>query len=74
MAGVDASARAKVHQVLLRRHWIEKADNPAFRGTLNPWQIMAGAEPEPKHIYRLTEAGLRVRAGLPAETKRTERS
>jgi hypothetical protein len=65
MAGVDASARAKVHQVLLRRHWIEKAGNPAFRGTLNPWQIMAGAEPEPKHLYRLTELGLRVRAGLP---------
>jgi hypothetical protein len=64
MAGVDASARAKVHQVLLRRRWIEKADNSAFRGTLNPWQIMAGAEPEPQHLYRLTESGLRVRAGL----------
>jgi hypothetical protein len=64
MAGVDRSARAKVHQVLLRRRWIEKADNQAFRGTLNPWQIMAGAEPEPKHLYRLTESGLRVRARL----------
>ena len=70
MAGVDASARAKVHQVLLRRHWIEKADNPAFRGTLNPWQIIAGAEPEPKHLYRLTDAGLRVRAQETTETKR----
>jgi hypothetical protein len=67
MAGVDRSARAKVHQVLLRRRWIEKADNPAFRGTLAPWQIMAGAEPEPQHLYRLTELGLRARAGLPAE-------
>jgi hypothetical protein len=64
MAGVDRSARGKVHQVLLRRRWIEKADNPAFRGTLDPWQIMSGAEPEPKHLYRLTEPGLRVRAGL----------
>jgi hypothetical protein len=65
MAGVDASARAKVHQVLLRRHWVEKAVNPAFRGTLNPWQIMAGAEPEPKHLYRLTELGLRAKGLLP---------
>jgi hypothetical protein len=64
MAGVDRSARAKVHQVLLRRRWIEKADNPAFRGTFDPWQIMAGAEPEPQHLYRLTESGLRVRTGL----------
>ena len=65
LAGVDRSARAKVHQVLLRRRWIEKADNPAFRGTLDPWQIMAGAEPEPQHLYRLTELGLKVRATLP---------
>jgi hypothetical protein len=64
MAGVDRSARAKVPQVLLRRNWIEKAANPAYRGTLDPWQIMAGAEPEPQHLYRLTELGLRVRAEL----------
>jgi hypothetical protein len=67
MAGVSASARSKVHQVLLRRGWVEKARNPAFGGRPhpNPWQIMAGAEPEPQHLYRLTELGLRVRAGLP---------
>ena len=65
MAGVDRSARAKVHQVLLRQRWIEKTDNPAYHGRLDPWQIMAGAEPEPQHLYRLTELGLRVRAGLP---------
>ena len=67
LAGVSASARSKVHQVLLRRGWIEKALNPAFRGILDPWSIMAGAEPEPLHLYRLTETGLRVRAALPAE-------
>jgi hypothetical protein len=64
MAGVDRSSRSKVPQVLLRRGWIEKTANPAFRGMLDPWQIMAGAEPEPQHLYRLTESGLRVRAGL----------
>ncbi len=65
MAGVERSARGKVHQILLRRGWVEKADNPAYRGRLDPRQIMAGAEPEPQHLYRLTESGLRVRAGLP---------
>jgi hypothetical protein len=64
MAGVDKSGRGKVHQVMLRRGWIEQGHNPAFRGILNPWQIMRGAEPEPQHLYRLTELGLRVRAGL----------
>jgi hypothetical protein len=67
MAGVHKSGRGKVHQVLLRRGWIEKANNPAFRGILNPWQIMRGAEPEPQHLYRLTESGLKVKAALPAE-------
>jgi hypothetical protein len=67
MTGVSASARAKVHQVLLRRDWIEKARNPAFRGILNPWEIMAGAEPEPLHLFRLTELGLKVKAALPNE-------
>jgi hypothetical protein len=65
MAGIHKSGRGKVHQVLLRRGWIEKAKNPAFRGMLNPWQILAGADPEPQHLYRLTEAGLQVRAALP---------
>jgi hypothetical protein len=67
MSGVDRSARGKVHQILLRRAWIEKAVNPAFRGTLDPWEIMRGAEPEPQHLYRLTELGLKVKAALPAE-------
>jgi hypothetical protein len=65
MAGVDRSARGKVHQILLRRAWIEKAANPAFRGTLDPWEIMRGAEPEPQHLYRLTELGIRVKSELP---------
>jgi hypothetical protein len=65
MAGVDRSARAKVHQVLLRRRWIEKAKNPAFCGRLDPWHILAGAEPEPQHLYRLTDAGLNAKGLLP---------
>lgn len=65
MAGIHKSGRGKVHQVLLRRGWVEKAKNPAFRGILNPWQIMRGAESEPQHLYRLTEAGLAAKAALP---------
>jgi hypothetical protein len=64
LAGVHRSGRGKVHQVLLRRGWIEQAKNPAFRGIFDPWQIMRGAEPEPLHLYRLTELGLKVRTGL----------
>ena len=67
MAGVGKSERGKVHQVLLRRGWVEKARNPAFRRILDPWQIMAGAEPEPLHLFRLTELGLRAKAALPNE-------
>ena len=67
MIGASASARAKVHQVLLRRGWVEKARNPAFRGILDPWSIMAGAEPEPLHLFRLTELGLKMKAALPAD-------
>jgi hypothetical protein len=65
MAGVHKSGRGKVHQVLLRRGWIEKAKNPAFRGILNPWQIMRGAESEPQHLYRLTKAGMTAKGNLP---------
>ena len=67
LAGIHKDGRGKVHQVLFRRGWIEQAKNPAFRGILNPWQIMRGGEPEPQHLYRLTELGVRVRAALPAE-------
>ena len=67
LAGVDRSSRGKVHQVLLRRGWIEKAANPAFRGQLDPWTIQRGGEPEPLHLYRLTELGLKVKAALPVE-------
>jgi hypothetical protein len=66
MAGIHKSGRGKVHQVLLRRGWVEKTQNPAFRGILNPWQIMRGGEPEPQHLYRLTEAGMKAKAALPA--------
>jgi hypothetical protein len=67
MAGADRSARGKVHQILLRRGWVEKAGNPAFRGILHPWEIMRGGEPEPLHLYRLTELGLKMKAALPLE-------
>ncbi|MCK1519288.1 MULTISPECIES: hypothetical protein [unclassified Bradyrhizobium] len=66
MAGIHKSGRGKVHQVLLRRGWVEKARNPAYQGILDPWQIKAGAEPEPLHLFRLTELGERVKAALPA--------
>ena len=62
MAGVGKSARGKVPQVLLRRAWVEKTTNPAFRRILDPWEIMRGGEPEPLHLYRLTALGLKVRA------------
>ncbi|GLR91304.1 hypothetical protein [Bradyrhizobium iriomotense] len=65
MAGVGTSARSKVHQVLLRRRWVEKVRNPAYQGILNPWRINAGAEPEPLHLFRLTELGERIKAALP---------
>jgi hypothetical protein len=67
LAGIHKSGRGKVHQVLLRRGWIEKAKNPAFRGNLNPWQIMQGGEPEPQHLFRLTEMGVKAKAALLAE-------
>lgn len=65
MAGIHKSGRGKVHQVLLRRGWVEKARNPAYQGILDPWQIKAGAEPEPFHLFRLTELGERIKAALP---------
>jgi hypothetical protein len=65
LASIHKSGRGKVHQVLLRRGWVEKARNPAYRGILDPWQIKAGAEPEPLHLFRLTELGERIRAALP---------
>jgi hypothetical protein len=65
MAGIHKSGRGKVHQVLLRRGWVEMAKNPAFRGILNPQEILAGAEPEPLHLFRLTDAGMKAKAALP---------
>lgn len=58
MVGADRTARGKVHQVLVKRGWVEAARNPAYSGaTLDPWEIMAGAEPQPERLYRLTERG-----------------
>lgn len=65
MAGATRSERGKVHQVLLRRGWVEKATNSAYRGILNPQEIAAGAEPEPLHLFRLTEQGLEAKSKLP---------
>lgn len=65
LIGAGRAERAKVHQVLLKRGWIEKARNPRWCGERpSPDEIEAGAEPEPQHLYRLTERGLRRRSGL----------
>jgi hypothetical protein len=59
------SGRSKVHQVLLRRKWIERARNPAWSDRrYSPQEIEAGAEPEPQHLYRLTDAGVAEQARL----------
>jgi hypothetical protein len=64
------SARAKVHQTLIKRKWVERARNPAYSGRrYSPDEIEAGAEPEPQHLYRLTDAGLQQRNRLDNLTK-----
>lgn len=65
LAGTDRSGRSKVHQVLKAGGWIEKAANPRYAGPVNPFRIIEmGEEPEPKHLYRLTQAGEVRREGL----------
>ncbi|MEY9506929.1 alkylated DNA nucleotide flippase Atl1 [Bradyrhizobium diazoefficiens] len=65
LIGEGRAARAKVHQVLVRRKWVEKARNPHWSGVVpSPDEIEAGAEPHPQHLYRLTEAGFLHRNGL----------
>jgi hypothetical protein len=65
LAGEGRSSRAKVHQVMLRKGWIEKVRNPAWCGNqFLPWEIAGGAEPQPQHLYRLTHAGLAKRQTL----------
>ncbi len=63
MVGETRAARGKVSQVMLRRGWVEAAQNPAWSGvTPSPDEIEAGAEPQPMRLYRVTEKGLAVRA------------
>lgn len=70
LAGIDRTGRGKVHQVLLRRKWVEQARNPGWSAQIpNPWEIHSGAEPQPKNLYRLTEAGLQVRNRLAKTVK-----
>lgn len=65
LAGADRSGRGKVHQVMLKRGWVEKALNPAWSEVrLSPYEIMRGGEPQPQHLYRLTERGLAEQARL----------
>jgi hypothetical protein len=45
MAGVDRSARGKVHQVLLRRRWIEKAVNPRSVASSTPGRSWLALNP-----------------------------
>lgn len=64
LTGEARTSRGKV-QEMLRRGWVEKAQNPAWSGvTLNPQKIMAGAEPHPRHLYRLSEAGCELRGRI----------
>lgn len=66
LAGVSREGRGKVHQVMLRRGWIERQPNAAATGDrLDPWAIMGGAEPEPEWLYRLTPFGEAAQKGLP---------
>lgn len=70
MVGEPRSSRGKVSQVMLRRGWVEAGHNPAWTGaTPNPQAIQAGAEPEPKTVYRLTETGLQERNRLAESIK-----
>jgi hypothetical protein len=65
MIGETRQARSKVHQTLVKRGWVEKARNPRYSARrFSPDEIEAGAEPEPEHLYRLTEAGLHRRNRL----------
>lgn len=65
MIGESRQARGKVVQVMLKRGWVTATQNPAWDGlTLNPWEIMAGAEPQPKTLYRITDAGVEKKAAL----------
>lgn len=65
LVGADRTARGKVHQVMLKRGWIEKARNPAFTGEpMSPQAIAAGGEPQPQHLYRMTPAGEAHQRGL----------
>lgn len=58
LAGVERNGRGKVHQVMVRRGWIERQRNPQWSGKVpNPWEIMDGAEPEPEWLYRMTAVG-----------------
>ena len=42
---------------------LARAQNPAWRGTVNPWEAMAGLA-EPKWLYRLTPMGEALRAAV----------
>ncbi len=65
MTGEGRTSRSKVRLVLLKRGWVEATHNPANSGAkINPWEIIAGAEPEPQRLYRLTAAGLARRAAV----------
>lgn len=66
LIGGERHERGKVHQVMVKRGWVEKARNPAYSDRrYSPDEIEAGAEPQPLHLYRLTEVGLKVRDGKP---------
>lgn len=65
LAGAERHERGKLHQVLLKQGWVERARNPAWSDRrYSPQEIEAGADPPPQHLYKLTEEGVRRRAVL----------
>lgn len=62
MVGESREARGKVSQVMLKRGWVEVAQNATWGGPgSNLADIMGGAEPNPKRLYRLTLKGSQIR-------------
>ena len=54
---------------LTRAGWLTRAENPAWAGQLSPQAFMAGAEPEPRWLYTLTEEGEKERGRLIADPR-----
>jgi len=60
--GRSQDGRWKVREMFVAG-LLARAQNPAWRGTVNPWEAMAGLA-EPKWLYRLTPMGEALRAAV----------